>query len=43
MDLFDIFEVFGDMTGCCLVTAGLFLLLIACAACIIGLALIGAF
>ena len=43
MDFFDIFDVFGDMTGCCLVSAAVFLLLLACAACLVGLALVGAF
>lgn len=43
MDLFEIFDVFGDMTGCCLATAAVMLLMLACAACIVGLALIGAF
>jgi hypothetical protein len=43
MDLFDIFDVFGDLTGCCLVSLALFMLLLACAACVVGLSLIGAF
>ena len=43
MDLFDIFDVFGDMTGCCFVSLAVLLLLVACAACIIGLMLAGAF
>ena len=43
MDFFDIFDVFGDMTGCCLVSAAVFLLLLACAACLVGLALVGVF
>ena len=43
MDLFDMFDVFGDMTGCCLVSAAVFFVLLACASCVIGLVLIGAF
>jgi hypothetical protein len=43
MDFFDIFDVFGDMTGCCLVSAAVLLLLLACAACVVGSMLIGAF
>ena len=43
MDLFDIFDVFGDMTGCCFISLAILLLLLTCAACIIGLSLTNAF
>jgi hypothetical protein len=43
MNLGDIFDVFGDISGGCLVGVAVVLLLLACGACVLGLALINAF
>lgn len=43
MDFGDIFDMFGDISGGCLVGAAVLLALLACGACALGLVLIGAF
>jgi hypothetical protein len=43
MDLFDAFDFLGDASGCCLISVAVLLILLACATCIGGLFLIGAF
>ncbi len=43
MDLGDIFDVFGDISGGCLIGVAGLLALLACGACVLGLALIGSF
>ena len=43
MDLGDVFDVFGDLSGGCLVGVAVLLLLLACGACVFGLVLINAF
>jgi hypothetical protein len=43
MDFFDVFDFLGDASGCCLISAAVLLVLLACAACLTGLWLAGAF
>ncbi|MEZ4523771.1 MAG: hypothetical protein R3A46_19365 [Thermomicrobiales bacterium] len=43
MDFGDLFDIFGDISGGCLVGVAVLLALLACGACVVGLLLINAF
>ncbi len=43
MDFGDLFDVFGDISGGCLVGLAVLLVLLACGACFLGIVLISSF